>query len=161
MTVRDIHNDPEALTMTITAEFDAPIGRVWNLWENPRQLERWWGPPTYPATFVEHDLSPGGRISYFMTGPEGDQPHGWWGVVSVDAPFQLEFENGFADESGVPDVKMPTMMIRVTLSEEPTGNTRMEIVTTFPSVEAMEQIIAMGMQEGLAGAMSQIDEILA
>ena len=50
---------PRALTMTITAEFDAPIERVWQLWADPRQLERWWGPPTYPATVVDHDLSPG------------------------------------------------------------------------------------------------------
>ena len=39
------------LTLTITAEFNAPVTRVWELWENPRLLERWWGPPTYPATF--------------------------------------------------------------------------------------------------------------
>ena len=50
MTVTNVHKDPEALTMTITAEFDAPVERVWQLWADPRQLERWWGPPTYPAT---------------------------------------------------------------------------------------------------------------
>lgn len=48
MTVTSSHKDPDALTMTITAEFDAPVERVWQLWENPRQLERWWGPPSYP-----------------------------------------------------------------------------------------------------------------
>jgi uncharacterized protein YndB with AHSA1/START domain len=71
MTVTSIRKDPAALSMTITTEFDSPIGRVWQLWENPRQLERWWGPPTYPATVVDHDLTPGGKVSYFMTGPDG------------------------------------------------------------------------------------------
>ena len=61
MTVTNVHKDPDARTMTITAEFDAPVERVWQMWADPRQLERWWGPPTYPATFVDHDLSPGGR----------------------------------------------------------------------------------------------------
>ncbi len=70
MSVTRVDKDPNALTMTITAAFDAPVGAVWQMWENPRRLERWWGPPTYPATVVDHDLIPGGRVTYFMTGPE-------------------------------------------------------------------------------------------
>ena len=55
MTVTSVHKNPETMTMTITAEFDAPIGRVWQLWEDPRQLERWWGrrrirPPSSTTT---------------------------------------------------------------------------------------------------------------
>jgi uncharacterized protein YndB with AHSA1/START domain len=155
-----VHQDPQALTLTITAEFDAPIGRVWELWENPRQLERWWGPPTYPATVVDHDLTPGGRVTYFMTGPEGDQAGGWWRVLAVDAPRHLEFEDGFADAAGTPNPDMPTMTIRVALHDQPAGGTRMSIETTFPSLEAMEQIISMGMEEGMASAIGQIDEVL-
>jgi len=160
MTVTNVQKDSAALTMTLTAQFDAPIGRVWELWRDPRLLERWWGPPTYPATVVDHDLSPGGRVSYFMTGPEGDQPHGWWRVIAVDAPHRLEFEDGFADETGAPNLDMPTMNIGVSLSEESPGTTRMEVVTTFSSLDEMEKIIAMGMEEGIKAAMSQIDGIL-
>ena len=74
MTVTAVRKDPETLTMTLEAEFDASPDRVWQLWADPRQLERWWGPPTYPATFTKHDLAPGSRVEYHMTGPEGDQP---------------------------------------------------------------------------------------
>ena len=52
MTVTAVRKDPDALTMTLTAEFEASPERVWQLWADPRQLERWWGPPTYPATFT-------------------------------------------------------------------------------------------------------------
>jgi uncharacterized protein YndB with AHSA1/START domain len=76
MTVTAVRKDPRTLTMTLEAEFDASPERVWQLWADPRQLERWWGPPTYPATFTRHDLAPGSRVEYYMTGPEGDQPHG-------------------------------------------------------------------------------------
>ena len=98
MPVTSVHKDPEALTMTISAEFDAPIETVWDLWENPRLLERWWGPPTYPATFVDHDLVPGAMVTYFMTGPDGDQARGWWRVLAVERPRHLEIEDGFADD---------------------------------------------------------------
>ena len=160
MTVTNVHKDPEALTMAITAEFDAPVDRVWETWANPRLLERWWGPPTYPATFIEHDLSVGGRATYYMTGPEGDRPHGWWRMTVVEAPHRLEFEDGFADEKGAPSETMPVMVMRVTLIERPTGGTQMDIVTTFSSREAMEQIMAMGMEEGMTSAMSQIDSLV-
>ena len=160
MTVTNVHKDPATMTMTIVSEFEAPIARVWQLWENPRELERWWGPPTYPATFVDHDLTPGGSVTYFMTGPEGDEARGWWRVLAVQAPHSLEFEDGFADDNGDPNPDMPTMTMRVTLNERPEGGTRMAIATTFRSLEAMEQIIAMGMEEGMASALAQIDELL-
>ena len=89
MTVTAVRKDPQTLTMTLEAEFEAPPERVWQLWADPRQLERWWGPPTYPATVTTHDLTPGGRVEYHMTGPEGDQPHGYWEVVEADAPHRL------------------------------------------------------------------------
>jgi uncharacterized protein YndB with AHSA1/START domain len=130
------------------------------MWENPRLLEKWWGPPTYPATVVDHDLTPGGRVTYFMTGPEGDQPRGWWRVIAVEAPHRLEFEDGFADEAGNPDLEMPTMTTRVTLTEQIDGGTRMAIEATFPSVEAMERLAAMGMEEGIRLAVGQIDDLL-
>ena len=47
MTVTAVRKDAEALTLTLDAEFEAPAERVWQLWADPRQLERWWGPPTY------------------------------------------------------------------------------------------------------------------
>jgi uncharacterized protein YndB with AHSA1/START domain len=78
MTVTDVRKDPGSRTLTIEAEFDASPERIWELWADPRQLERWWGPPTYPATFETHDLRPGGHVTYYMIGPEGDQPRGFW-----------------------------------------------------------------------------------
>ena len=161
MTVTDVRKDLTALTMRVASEWEAPIARVWLLWADPRKLERWWGPPTYPATVVEHDLRAGGRVSYFMTGPAGEQHHGWWKVVAVDEPRRLDLEDGFANSEGNPDDAMPTTQFTVTFAELPTGGTRMLIETRFASREAMDQLIEMGMEEGLAAAMGQIDAILA
>ena len=160
MTVTAVEKDPSTCTMRITAEFDAPLDRVWQLWSDPRLLERWWGPPTYPATVDEHDLSPGGRVAYHMTGPDGDRASGWWKVLAVDPPHRLELEDGFAHDDGSPDTGMPTMRMLVDLSAAGAG-TRMSVTTTFPSPEAMDQMISMGMDEGMSEAMGQIDGILA
>jgi len=168
MPVISSHKDPSALTLTIVSEHDADVARVWQIWEDPRQLERWWGPPTWPATFDQHELVPGGRSTYYMTGPEGEKAGGWWKILSVDAPRTFEFEDGFADDGqGVPTTD--TTRAVVTLEEADgaegadgaAGRTRMTIVTTFASLEHLDALVAMGMEEGMREAMGQIDAVLA
>lgn len=161
MTVTSIRKDPETLTMTVTAELDASVARAWQLWADPRQLERWWGPPTYPATVVHHDLVAGGRVTYFMTGPDGDKSRGWWQVLAVEPPRRLELEDGFADDGGAPNDAMPSTTMGIALTDREGGGTVMTIETRFPSLQAMEQLVSMGMEEGIAAAIAQIDEILS
>jgi uncharacterized protein YndB with AHSA1/START domain len=161
MPVTSVDRDAQARTMTITARFDAPIDRVWQVWSDPRQLERWWGPPTYPATVTEHDLTPGGTVAYAMTGPEGDRHRGWWRVRAVDPPHRLELEDGFADADGTPSPDAPTAVIGVELSEAAEGGTQMVITTAWATVEAMEQMLGMGMQDGMTAALGQIDALVA
>jgi uncharacterized protein YndB with AHSA1/START domain len=161
MTVTAVHKDADSLTMTIDAEFEASPERVWQLWADPRQLERWWGPPTYPATFTKHELTPGSRVEYHMTGPEGDQPKAYWDVLEVEPPHRLVYRDGFANDDGTPNDAMPRNEGRVTIEQIGAGRTRMSIESRFPSAEAMEQLIAIGMEEGLRQAVGQIDAILA
>ena len=160
MTVVSSHKDVENLTLTFTAEFDANVDRVWQVWEDPRQLERWWGPPTWPATFDRLEFTPGGDARYYMTGPEGQKAHGWWKVIAIDAPNRLEFEDGFAGDDGEPLDPEDTTRCVVTL-EQDAGVTRMISVTRFTSAEQLQQMSEMGMIEGMTEAMGQIDGILA
>jgi uncharacterized protein YndB with AHSA1/START domain len=149
MSVTSVDNDYDNLTTTVTADFDAPIDEVWQLWADPRKLERWWGPPTYPSTFEKHDLS-----------PDGDQPRGWWRVTSVDPPTSLEFTDGFANDDGTPNEELPVTKVQVRLSERE-GGTRMEIRSTYASREEMDKLIEMGATEGLQQSVGQMDALLA
>ncbi len=160
MSVTEVTKDLSTCSMTVTAEFDAPVDRVWQLWADPRQLERWWGPPTYPATFFKHDLTAGGLVTYCMTGPDGDQPKGLWRVVEVDAPRLLVIEDAFADDSWTAMDAMPVTVMHVELSERTPSGTRASIRSTFASLEAMQQLLEMGMDEGMRLAMGQMDAIL-
>jgi uncharacterized protein YndB with AHSA1/START domain len=161
VTVTAVTKQPDTLTLTIAAEFEATPVRVWQLWADPRQLERWWGPPTYPATVTSHDLRVGGRVEYHMTGPQGDQPRGYWEIDEVDPPHRLVFRNGLANADGSPNAELPVSIGRVSIEGIGDGRTRMSIATIFPSAQAMEQVLAMGMQEGITQAVGQIDAILA
>ena len=160
MTVISTITNPEALTLTVSAEFAAGPQQVWEVWQNPRQLERWWGPPTYPATFTRHDFVVGGESRYYMTGPDGDQPRGYWRMSVIEEPRHLEFANGLAGEDGEPKVGMEPMAALVTF-ESNEGGTRMTVKSTFVDESQMEMLIAMGMAEGMTQAIQQIDGLLS
>lgn len=160
MTVTNVAKDFDALTLTLVAEFDAPVERVWQLFADPRQLERWWGPPSWPATMEQHDLTPGGRVTYFMTGPEGQKSRGWWRIASVDPPRALEFTDGFAQEDGTPITDSGVTTVRIRLTERDPG-TRMEMRSTFSSREHMDQIVDMGAVEAYRQSVGQMDAVLA
>lgn len=160
MTVTSSRTDVEALSLTFIAEFSAAPERVWEVWADPRQLERWWGPPTWPATFERHDFTVGGESRYFMTGPDGERAHGWWRITALDRPRSLEFDDGFATADGEPDPAMPVIRGAVVL-EPAGGGTRMTTRTAFASAEQLAQVLEMGMAEGMLEAMGQIDAVLA
>ena len=159
MTVISTTTEPVALNLTVVAEFAASPEQVWAVWENPRQLERWWGPPTYPATFTRHDFEVGGESRYFMTGPEGDTPHGWWRMYLIDEPRRLEFANGLAGDDGEPVPGVEPMAAHVTF-EPIDGGTRMTTESNFVDEAQMEKMLAMGMSEGMTQAVSQIEALL-
>lgn len=159
MAVTAVTKDPATATVTLHAEFAAAPAVVWDLFADPRKLERWWGPPSYPATVVDHDLTPGGRVHYFMTGPDGQTTRGWWRVLEVDSPRHLLFEDGFADADGNPDRTLPTMIVTLALGQHE-GFTRLGLKTAFPSQQAMAELDEMGMTEGMTAAMGQMDSLL-
>ncbi|MGB3170818.1 MAG: SRPBCC domain-containing protein [Rhodococcus sp. (in: high G+C Gram-positive bacteria)] len=159
MTVMSTQQNAEELSFTIVAEFDAKVERVWQIWADPRQLERWWGPPTWPATFESFDFTPGGKASYYMVGPDGEKARGWWLLTSIDAPTTLSFDDGFADDNGEPVASMGITRAVVTI-EDIGGRTRMTTTSKFESAEQMQKMIDMGMEEGMTEAMSQIDDLL-
>jgi uncharacterized protein YndB with AHSA1/START domain len=160
MTVISTTKDAATLTLTIVADFDADPARVWQVWEDPRTLERWWGPPGFPATFTRHDFVVGGQSRYYMSGPAGESPRGWWRIEAIDEPHRIDFANGLAGDDGEPVPGVEPMAAYVTFDATDTG-TRMTAVTRFVDAEQMQTLLDMGMQEGMAQAIGQIDGLLS
>ena len=96
-----------------------------------------------------------------MTGPEGDQHHGHWRITAVNEPVSLAFLDSFADADGAPSEEMPQMDVSVLIEQLDEGRTRMSVSSVFATIEAMEQVLAMGVEEGMTAAFGQIDAILA
>lgn len=160
MPVTHVEQDLDARTLTIVADFAAPVERIWQVYADPRQLERVWGPPIYPATFVDHDLTPGGRMNYYMTSPEGEKYAGYWIIKTVDAPSGFTFDDGFAHEDFTPNTDLPVSDNIYTLAPR-VGGTRATFVSTYATAEALQAVLDMGVIEGASGAINQIDDLVA
>lgn len=159
MPITSVTSDASALTLTVVGEFPVPVERLWDAYADPRQLERFWGPPEWPATFTRHDMAVGGMSQYYMTGPDGSKPKGWWKFVAIDPMKRIELDDGFAHDDGTPNDGLPTMRMTFTFESTATGS-RFTGLTRFSSTEAMEQVVEMGMVEGMRSAMGQLDEVL-
>ena len=159
MSITSVDSDYDRLTVTLIADFAASVERVWELWADPRRLERWWGPPGYPATFEQHDLIAGGEVTYFMTGSDGGRSHGVWRMTAVDPPASLEFTDVFAEADGTPITDLPATRVSVQLTERDSG-TRMELRQKFESREDLEKWLDTGTLEGQQHAIAQMDVLL-
>ena len=159
MPVTELTTDAEALTMTLIADVDAPVERLWRAFTDPRQLERFWGPPGWPATFTEFDFTVGGRARYHMTSPKGELSRGAWEFVRIDEPQSFEVLDTFVEADGTVFEGFPAMRMAYSFEPTETGS-RLRNVTYFASHEALEQAVEMGAVEGSQLAMGQLDAVL-
>jgi uncharacterized protein YndB with AHSA1/START domain len=151
VSVVHVDKDIAGRRLTITAQFDAPVERVWRLWADPRLLEQWWGPPTHPITVLAHDLRRGGKVSYVAVGPNGEQTPGSWDVREVDPPHHLVFDLG----------NVATSAVATTVSILPHGTqTRVLITASFDSVGAMDLLLGLGFDLGMRTAVEQLAALL-
>lgn len=160
MPITSVTRDPDALTMTVVADFPVPLQRLWDAYVDPRQLERFWGPPTWPATFTRHDAAVGGRSAYTMTGPDGGRHGGYWEWLSVEPLTGFEVRDGFTRPDGEPDPELPSMRMHFVFEETDAGS-RVTTTTYFGSLAELEQLLEMGMEQGMREAMGQMDAVLA
>lgn len=160
MPITEVTKDPVALTLTIVADFPVPAQRLWDAYADPRQIERFWGPPTWPATFLRHDMCPAGRSEYLMTGPEGETSRGYWEFLAVDPITSFEVRDGFCHPDGRANDDLPTMRAVFEFSPTEQGS-RLRTTTYFNSPEELASLLEMGMEEGTRQAMGQMDAVLA
>lgn len=146
--------------MTVVADFPVPVQRLWDAYVDPRQVERFWGPPTYPAQFTRHDAAIGGHSAYAMTGPDGDVSRGYWQWLSVKPQQSFEALDGFALADGSPNTAMPSMRMVFVFETTDTGS-RVMTTTYFNTADELAQLVDMGMQEGMKQVMGQMDLVLA
>ncbi len=160
MPIISVTRDLDAPSITVVAEYPVSAERLWEAYTDARQIERFWGPPEFPAVFTRHEPVVGGASAYEMTGPEGEKSCGFWKWIDVDPGRSFTVEDGFANDDGTPNTELPSMRMVYTFESMESGS-RLITATEFASREELEQLLEMGMEEGMSAAMAQIDAVLA
>src|SRR3546814_14107618 len=89
-------------------------------------------------------------------GPRGETSHGRWEFLQISEPSGYDVLDAFADDTGAVSSEMPATRMTFAFSATDAGS-QLRSVTYFDSVEALEQLTAMGMVEGATMAMRQLD----
>jgi uncharacterized protein YndB with AHSA1/START domain len=145
--------------MPFVAEFAATVDRLWQLWADRDTLERWWGPPGYPATLSEFEFAPGGRVLYRLVGDDdGERLDGHLTFHSIDEPREIVYTDVFVPSEG--GKGEPDNRTVVTFESTEHGS-RMTLVCTFDSDEAFSAAREFGAFEGYIACLSQIDDLLS
>lgn len=155
-----VTRDDENATLTIERTFDAAQSRIWKSMTDAVILDQWWAPAPWKTETVHMDFTVGGYWHYAMKGPDGEKHFGRMDFLEIEPGRRYMAADVFADESGETDASLPRQTFETTLSEE-AGWTRVVIVVTYASLEDLEKVLAMGMQEGLTMAQDQLEALLA
>ena len=146
-------------TITIKREFAAKRQLVWDCHTKSELLDQWFAPKPLTTKTKFMDFSEGGHWLYAMVDPGGQE---YWGrtdyqtIRPIDNYTALD---GFCDNTGALNPDLPRSQWNVTFSDV-ASHTLVETVVSYTSPEALEQVINMGLKEGLASTLERLDELL-
>jgi uncharacterized protein YndB with AHSA1/START domain len=154
MPVTSVTRDAEALILSVVADFNAPVRGLWDAYLDPRQIERFWSPPSFPTVFVRHDGYVGGRSEWLITTPDGNAVRlSWiWGAIDELKSFEALDGDG-------PPVHGPVRMVFT--FEETSAGSRVMTTSYFDTIDTYQEAIDMDMDLGMAEALGQMDVVLA
>jgi uncharacterized protein YndB with AHSA1/START domain len=151
--------DKEQNTMTIKREFAAKRQLVWDCYTKSDLLDQWFAPKPLTTKTKFMDFREGGYWHYVMVTPDGQE---YWGRMDYQTIQPIENYtslDGFCDDSGALNPELPRSNWNVTFSDVATRTLVVSIIT-YQSSEALQQVIDMGMEEGLTSTLGRLDELL-
>jgi uncharacterized protein YndB with AHSA1/START domain len=158
---KEVIVNTEGSTLTLSREFDAPRDLVFKAYSDCEHLSRWWAPAGWSMTHCDLEFRSGGRWHYCMSADDEDMQS--WGLArytEITAPESIKYTDHFSDEDANPNPDMPSGQIAVTLSEKD-GVTTLISRTTYDKEEDLQQILEMGVVEGVTETWDKLETLLA
>lgn len=145
--------------LTVTRTFDALVDLVWRTWTEAELLDQWWAPKPWSSVTKSMDFRKGGQRLYAMVGPKGEEHWGLTTYKKIEQPTSFSGEDAFCDYAGNinPDFPVAKFQNHFKASFD---KTLVTIVTEYTSEQQLQQIIEMGMKEGLSMAFENLDHVL-
>jgi len=153
--------DIEGKVLTFTRTFNYPQEVVWAAFTQSDHLRRWWGPEPWGVSDSIMDFRPGGKWHYAMQGPDGTKSWGLMLYKEIDPIDRITYEDAFSDESGTPNPDLPVANGEWLFSSVGNGQTEVKMSTTYSDESQLKTVVEMGMLEGMAVGLKQLEAVLA
>lgn len=138
----------------LTREFDAPVEAVFAAHADPEKYVRWIGPRGLDSTITHWDFRTGGGYGFEQTDEHGT--YGFRGVIHTVVENELIIQT--FEYLGAPH---EVSLDRLRFEALPGGRSRLVSRSVFTSTEALEAMIAEGMEVGVVEGYEKLDQILA
>jgi uncharacterized protein YndB with AHSA1/START domain len=151
--------DEEKNTITIKRKFAAKRQLVWDCYTKSELLDRWFAPKPFTTKTKFMDFSEGGHWHYAMVEPNGQEYWGRMDYQTIQPIDNYTALDGFCDDTGALNPELPRSRWNVSFSDVAT-HTLVETLVSYTSSEALQQVIQMGLKEGLTSTLERLDELL-
>ncbi len=150
-----IESVPGTSYADISREFEAPVAAVFRAHADPELFVQWIGPRALENRVTHWDFRSGGGYRFEQTDADGTV-YAFRGVFHTVRENELiiqtfEFE-GWPDEISLDVIRF---------EELPGGRSRLVDHGVFSTIEALEGMLASGMEKGVSEGYEKLDELLA
>ncbi|MDP5227493.1 MULTISPECIES: SRPBCC family protein [Arthrobacter] len=146
---------PGTSLVEISREFEAPADALFRAHADPELFAQWIGPRALQTSITRWDFSTGGGYGFEQQNPQGGT-YGFRGVFHTIVPDELIIQT--FEYLGAPH---EVSLDRMRFEALPDGRSRLISRSVFTSQEAVEQMIASGMEHGVVEGYEKLDELLA
>lgn len=153
------HVDMPSRRLTIRRDFNAPKSLVWDCYTKADLLDRWFAPDPFVAKTKSMSFQDGGHWLFAMVAPDGDEHWVRFDYETITPKDGYRAQDAFCDAQGVINRDLPISTWEVTFKEH-SPRTRVQIICTYETPEALQQVIDMGMQQGLEAALDALERLL-
>lgn len=154
----------EGNELILEREFDAPKALVFKAFSEAEHLKQWWGPRGWILTTCDVDFREGGVWHYCMKCVDENQGE-FFGFESWGKGVYKEIVDGekivymdyFSDAEGNESDVMPATLSTLLFTEKD-GKTTVINRAEYVSSEALQQVLDMGMEQGITETWDRLDE---
>ena len=155
----DFIADKKNNTLTIRREFLADRPLVWDCYTKSELLDRWFAPAPLTTKTKSMDFREGGHWHYAMVEPNGTEYWGYTAYLKIKAIDFYTSLDAFSNEAAEINEALPRAEWLVTFTDKG-ENALVETIVTYKSLADLEQVIQMGMEQGMTATLNKLDELL-
>lgn len=139
--------------------FKGTIHEVFNAYTQEDLFKQWFHPAGASTEVFEFNVEEGGHAFFAIDTPSMTS-YTLSEYKKVEKPNYIEYLDFFATPDGEKDTSMPGMHIVIEFNEEKPNQTTVTSTSVFPTEDAAQQALDMGVEQGMNSTLDQLEKLL-